>query len=189
MISTVSHELRSPLTFLVGYSELLSAEKDLPAEARERIKEMHQEADLADLIRRSVTKAKTKTSQHQVEVQLPQEPLRIKTDPDKLAQVLDNLLDNAIKYSPNGGGILIRGEHQDGKIKVSVIDQGIGISKEHQVRLFEKFYRVDSPLKHTVAGTGLGLSLCKRIIEAHGGRIWVESEEGKGSTFSFTIPS
>ncbi len=216
-ISTVSHELRSPLTFLVGYSELLSAEKDLPAGAMEKIKEMHQEAihmsslvedmlnisryesgrvefrwqevDLADLVRRSVTKAKARTSQHQVEAQLPQEPLRVRTDPDKLTQVLDNLLDNAIKYSPSGGSILVREERQNGQVKVSVIDQGIGINKEQQARLFEKFYRVDSSLKHQVAGTGLGLSLCKRIVEAHGGKIWVESEEGKGSTFSFTIPS
>jgi two-component system sensor histidine kinase VicK len=114
--------------------------------------------------------------------------LPVRTDPDKLQQVLDNLLDNAVKYSPTGGRITVLAERRPGQAQVSISDQGIGIPKEQQGRLFEKFYRVDSPLKHTVAGTGLGLNLCKHIIEAHGGRIWVESGPGGGSTFSFSLP-
>jgi len=216
VMSTISHELRSPLTFLVGYSELLAAQKDLPPDAREKAAEIYQEAvhmstlvedllnvsryesgrvelrwqetDLGELIKRSVTKARTKTSQHQVEIRLPAEPLPVRADPDKLLQVLDNLLDNAIKYSPNGGQIIVSGERRDGEVQVSVSDQGIGIPQEAQARLFDKFYRVDSPLKHEVAGTGLGLNLCQHIIKAHGGRIWVDSEEGKGATFSFALP-
>lgn len=79
-------------------------------------------------------------------------------------------------------------EERDGRLVFSVSDQGVGLSAEQQRRLFEKFYRADSAIKDQVPGTGLGLFLCKHIVEAQGGTIWVESEEGRGSTFSFTIP-
>ncbi len=219
VISTVSHELRSPLVFLVGYSELLAAQKDLPADAREKAQEIYQEAvhmsslvddllsvsryesgrvefhwqqvDMAELVKRAATKARAKSTEasgHRIEVRLPATPLSIQTDPDKLAQVLDNLLDNAIKYSPNGGQITVSGERRNGEVWLSVSDQGIGIPRDKQERLFEKFYRVDSPLKDTVPGTGLGLHLSQHIVKAHGGRMWLDSVEGKGSTFSIALP-
>ena len=216
-ISTLSHELRSPLTFLMGYSELLAQQEGLPPDAREQAKEIHQEAlhmsklvddllnisrhetgraelkleevNLSELIRRAVTKATTNTSRHQIETYLPPQPLKARVDPDKVLQVLDNLLTNAINYSPEGGKIIVTGENLGNEIRIGVSDQGIGIPKDKLELIFQKFYRVDSPLKHKVPGTGLGLSLCRYIVEAHGGRIWAESEEGKGSTFYFTIPT
>jgi signal transduction histidine kinase len=109
-------------------------------------------------------------------------------DPDRIAQVLRNLLDNAVKYSPDGGLVMLRGEMTENEVVVSVADQGVGISPEHLNRLFEKFFRVDSGLKRHVVGSGLGLPICRTIVEAHGGRIWAESKVGQGSTFYFTLP-
>jgi signal transduction histidine kinase len=105
-----------------------------------------------------------------------------------MRQVLDNLVSNAIKYSPQGGPIRI-GAWRDGPgVTVYVADQGIGIPTDEQVRLFNSFYRVDSGLRRQTKGTGLGLYLCKAIVEAHDGRIWVRSEAGRGSTFFFALP-
>jgi two-component system sensor histidine kinase VicK len=137
---------------------------------------------------KSVTRAQANTKTHQIEISPSEPALPVKADPDKMLQVLDNLLDNAIKYSPEGGLVTVTGQKKDGEVQVSVTDQGIGIPQEKQGMLFEKFYRVDSPLKSQVSGTGLGLNLCQHIVKAHGGRIWVDSEEGKGSTLSFAVP-
>jgi signal transduction histidine kinase len=102
--------------------------------------------------------------------------------------VLRNLLDNAVKYSPDGRLVILSGESRDDEVIVSVADQGVGISPEHLNRLFEKFFRVDSGLKRHVVGSGLGLPICRTIVEAHGGRIWAESKVGQGSTFYFMLP-
>jgi signal transduction histidine kinase/GAF domain-containing protein len=112
----------------------------------------------------------------------------IQGDETRLRQVLDNLIGNAIKYSPSGGEIAVEGAFDDESVRVSVSDQGIGLSAEEQARLFERFYRVDSTLSRKTQGTGLGLYLARAIVEAHGGTIRVESEPGHGSTFTFTIP-
>lgn len=216
LASTLSHELRSPLTFLVGYSELLASQEGLPDSAKAQATELHaeavhmsamvedllnlsriesgrvelkfDEADLAELAKRSVTKAAMTSSLHQLETNISQEPLMAKVDADKILQVLDNLLTNAIRYSPEGGKIVVAVEPMGEQVLVSVTDQGIGIPEDKLEAVFEQFYRVDSPLKHTVQGTGLGLALCQRIVEAHNGRIWVKSKEGEGSTFYFVIP-
>jgi len=216
LVSTVSHELRSPLTFLVGYSELLAGQEDLPEAAKAQALEIHkevmhmselveelldisryesgrfqlklQETDLNELIRHAVTKATTRTTVHRLGMMLPVEPVVVQLDPNKMAQVLDNLLTNAIKYSPKGGVVRVSMRRSEDAIEVSMADQGIGIPSDKQEMIFQKFYRVDSPLKNEVQGTGLGLNICKHIVEAHGGKIWVESQEGKGSTFYFTLP-
>ncbi|MBI4312396.1 MAG: HD domain-containing protein [Chloroflexi bacterium] len=216
LVSTVSHELRSPLTFLVGYSELLASQEDLPESAKAQASEIHkevvhmagmveelldisryesgrfqlklQDADLNELVRHAVTKATARAATHRLGMMLPMEPVVIKLDANKIAQVLDNLLTNAIKYSPNGGVIRVAMRRNEDAVEVSIADQGIGIPQDKLDLIFQKFYRVDSPLKNQVQGTGLGLSICKHIVEAHGGRIWVESQEGKGSTFFFTLP-
>jgi len=98
------------------------------------------------------------------------------------------LTNNAIKYSPKGGTITITGRHKDGIVTISVADQGMGIPKEHLGKVFDRFHRVDNRDTREVGGTGIGLYLVKHLVEAHGGKIWVESEVGKGSTFTFTLP-
>ncbi len=112
----------------------------------------------------------------------------IAADRDRLSQVVANLVSNAIKYTPTGGTIKVRAMQKDSRVEVRVTDNGMGISQEDQDSLFTKFFRVDSSLTREVGGTGLGLSICKTIIELHGGKIWVDSDFGKGSTFIFSIP-
>jgi signal transduction histidine kinase len=103
----------------------------------------------------------------------------------RVNSILNNLVDNAIKYSPDGGDIAVSVRSKDDCLIVGVKDPGIGISAEDQVRLFKPFERLETT---KVTGVGLGLNVCCRLVEAHGGRIWVESEPGKGSTFFFTLP-
>jgi signal transduction histidine kinase len=109
-------------------------------------------------------------------------------DERKIKQILLNLLSNAVKFTPEGGRIGINARQADGSVEISVSDTGIGISPEDQAKIFEEFRQVGSDYAHKVEGTGLGLTLAKKFVELHGGRIWVTSELGKGSTFSFTLP-
>jgi GAF domain-containing protein len=109
-------------------------------------------------------------------------------DERKIKQILLNLLSNAVKFTPEGGRIGISARQSDGSVEISVSDTGIGISPEDQSKIFEEFRQVGADYAHKVEGTGLGLTLAKKFVELHGGRIWVESEVGKGSTFSFTLP-
>jgi GAF domain-containing protein len=109
-------------------------------------------------------------------------------DERKIKQVLLNLLSNAVKFTPEGGRIGINARQTDGSVEISVSDTGIGIAPEDQAKIFEEFRQVGSDYAHKTEGTGLGLTLAKKFVELHGGKIWVESEVGKGSTFSFTLP-
>jgi two-component system sensor histidine kinase VicK len=109
-------------------------------------------------------------------------------DPKRIEQVLRNLLSNAIKYSPEGGTITVQGCGDERQLLVQVSDGGIGIPSEDLERVFERFYRVENEITQSVRGAGLGLSVCRGIVEAHGGHIWVESALGAGSTFYFTLP-
>src|SRR4029434_6308304 len=109
-------------------------------------------------------------------------------DERKIKQILLNLLSNAVKFTPEGGRIGIKARQADGSVEISVTDTGIGISPEDQAKIFEEFRQVGSDYAHKVEGTGLGLTLAKKFVELHGGKIWVESEVGKGSTFRFTLP-
>jgi signal transduction histidine kinase len=109
-------------------------------------------------------------------------------DERKIKQILLNLLSNAVKFTPEGGRIHINARQVDGSVEISVSDTGIGIAHQDQPKIFEEFRQVGSDYSHKVEGTGLGLTLAKKFVELHGGRIWVESEPGKGSTFSFTLP-
>jgi GAF domain-containing protein len=109
-------------------------------------------------------------------------------DERKIKQVLLNLLSNAVKFTPEGGRIGIKARQADGSVEISVSDTGIGIAPEDQPKIFEEFRQVGSDYAHKIEGTGLGLTLAKKFVELHGGKIWVESEVGKGSTFSFTLP-
>jgi signal transduction histidine kinase len=105
-----------------------------------------------------------------------------------LQEVLSNLIDNAVKYSPAGGMIWIGGRADLSGVTVYVADQGIGIPAEEQARIFDRFHRVQSEQQRRTKGTGLGLYLARAIVEAHGGRIWVESMPGRGSVFIFSLP-
>jgi signal transduction histidine kinase len=109
-------------------------------------------------------------------------------DERKIKQILLNLLSNAVKFTPEGGRIGINARQIDGSVEISVTDTGIGIAPEDQAKIFEEFRQVGGDYAHKKEGTGLGLTLAKKFVELHGGKIWVESEVGKGSTFSFTLP-
>jgi signal transduction histidine kinase len=110
-------------------------------------------------------------------------------DKEKLKEVMINLISNAIKYSPAGGNVDVRLRMDESNLRIEVQDHGIGIPKEHQSKLFEAFYRVDSSHTASIPGTGLGLTIVKAIVEHHGGRCWFDSEVGKGTTFSLLIPA
>jgi signal transduction histidine kinase len=112
----------------------------------------------------------------------------VDADPQRIAQVLRNLVDNAVKYSPAGGLVVVRGEVEGGEVVISVADQGVGIAPEDLNRLFERFFRVKSGLGRHIVGSGLGLPISHAIVESHGGRIWAESKLGMGTTLYFTLP-
>ncbi|MCD4755359.1 MAG: ATP-binding protein, partial [Deltaproteobacteria bacterium] len=124
-----------------------------------------------------------------IEVELScAEEIVAKIDPQLLEQAVVNLIDNAIKYSNDGGTVRVEALQRKNEIIISVSDQGCGIEKEHLPRLFERFYRADKARSRQMGGTGLGLAIVKHIAQAHGGRVAVESIPGKGSTFSIHIP-
>jgi len=120
-------------------------------------------------------------------LELPLSLTLVWADKGRLEQVITNLLSNALKFTPKGGKVTLRAKEDNTALIVEIQDTGIGIAKENLRRVFETYYRVEDG-KHHTSGLGLGLALCKVIVEAHGGKIWVESEEGKGTTFSFSLP-
>jgi signal transduction histidine kinase len=128
------------------------------------------------------------TTTHRFILDFAQDFPIISGDEERLRQVFDNLVSNAIKYAPEGGEIRIGGWSDSNQVTVYVADQGIGIPEEEQSQLFQRFYRVDSSLRRKTQGAGLGLYLCRSIVEAHGGRIWLRSEPGKGTTVFFALP-
>jgi len=144
---------------------------DLPKEARKVAKRLGEQTEI-----------------HRIEVDFPPEFPSILADPEKIGEVLTNLGENAVKFSPQGGTIIIKGETSGNEVSVTVADEGIGVPLQDQERIFERFYRVEASLTRPTQGIGLGLYICKSLVEAHGGRIWVESEPGKGSRFTFTLP-
>ncbi|MBM4466256.1 MAG: PAS domain S-box protein [Chloroflexi bacterium] len=139
---------------------------------------------------------RTQSSEHMFTLDFPPDPSpgsghrfpAVRGDIERLRQVLTNLLSNAIKYSPRGGLIRTGGWADDDWVYVYVADEGIGIPRSEQERIFERFYRAESPLTRRTEGAGLGLYLCKEVVEAHGGKIWVQSEPGKGARFIFKLP-
>ena len=112
----------------------------------------------------------------------------VRMDKGRINQVMDNLMANALKFSPNGGGIEVRMQDLPDSVHVIVSDQGVGMPKEKQNRIFDRFYQIDGSSRRRFGGTGIGLAIVKRIIDAHHGKIWVESELSKGSSFHFTLP-
>jgi signal transduction histidine kinase len=127
-------------------------------------------------------------AKHTLRTKLPGNLPVIWGDPDKVEQILTNLVGNAIKYSPEGGEVLVTVDHDGDTVQVSVRDQGIGMSPRDMGQLFEKFYRVDRDEVRRGGGTGLGLYITKRLVEMHGGRLWA-AWPGVGSVFHFTLPT
>ncbi len=215
-VSTAAHELRTPLTSIRGFSEILLT-RDLDETRRRRYLNLiaAQSIQLANLIDDLLDVARIEAG-HALSfnwawvevgaiIQQAAQPF-IETSPShrfrfegldkaplvyadafRLEQVMRNLYSNAVKYSPHGGDVLTRLRVMDDTLEISVQDEGIGLRPEHQERIFEKFFRVDAS-NSAPSGTGLGLTICKQIVELHGGRIWVESRYGAGSTFYFTLP-
>ncbi len=216
LVSTVSHELRTPLTSMRGFTELLLTRDFTPEKQRAMLSVMHQESvrlttlidnfldlqrmaegrqpyafesvDLAPLLHEAIGVFSAEQARHPVRLTI-QAPLPlVRADPDRVRQVLRNLLSNAIKYTPDGGPVSM-GAHREGEeVVVWITDRGIGIAPEALPKLFTRFFRVANTATRTIGGTGLGLALVKEIIDGHHGRVWVDSTEGKGSTFFFTIP-
>jgi two-component system phosphate regulon sensor histidine kinase PhoR len=120
--------------------------------------------------------------------EMPDHVTPVRGDEDRIGQVLINLLHNAVKFSPNGGEIVVGVREAENEIVVWVRDPGIGVPRADRARIFERFYKVDRARVRGRGGTGLGLSIARHVVQMHGGRIWVESEEGEGSTFSFSVP-
>jgi signal transduction histidine kinase len=145
---------------------------------------------LVEALQNGVTMVRERAARHGIALALDVAPGvdLIEADPRKVKQVLFNLLSNAVKFTPDGGRVDVTAAHANGDIVVAVRDTGIGISPEDQGRIFEEFQQARRQTERSREGTGLGLSLAKRFVELHGGRIWVESEPGKGSTFTFTLP-
>lgn len=144
-----------------------------------------------DLVRSAIDlfQEKIREKQIQFEFRLPSKKLpKVKVDPEKISSVIQNLLDNAIRYNFQGGKITINLSQKNKEIEFSIEDSGIGIPENEKENIFQKFFRSSNAIKTEPEGSGLGLFVSKNIIETHGGKIWFESKEGKGSTFYFTIP-
>ena len=221
LLSILSHELRAPLTTIKGSSRTLLRHGDrLDAETtRQLLADIDGEADrlhrlidnLLDLsragagpgalrteptavdvlVRRVVGDASARAGQRRLRARVAAELPRPAVDAVRIEQVLRNLIDNAIKFSPPGSAIdvtaAVRAAESGPEIVVSVADQGPGIAPEYQERIFERFFRVE-PDGMSVSGAGLGLAICRRFVELHGGRIEVVSAVGQGATFRFTLP-
>ena len=219
LVSTISHEFKSPLAAIRQLAEMLHSGR-LPSEQRRqkyydilleqserlsllidnvlnlaRIEEgrkefFYKEADLGILIQEVVSSMQEQVGHEGFEIgfEIGEENVRAEVDRESLSQVLANLLDNAVKYSGDSRKILVRLSAEDGHAVIRVCDSGIGIRNEEHEKIFDRFYRCGDELTRTVRGTGLGLSLVKEIVEAHKGSVHVESEPGKGSTFSVRLP-
>ena len=146
--------------------------------------------DIAEQIERCLETTSLKAGRKQIalEAQIPSTLPLVRGDAGLLREVLQNLLDNAVQYTPQGGRIQVLLTVGARDVVITIADTGIGIPLADQERIFERFYRVDAARSREAGGTGLGLSIAKHIVEAHGGRLWVESEVGSGSRFSFSVP-
>jgi len=218
LLSTISHELRTPLASIKGYASMLllySRRLDVKQKnesiqaidrATDRLTELidHlldmsrldagllkltlQPVKIPEILTAAVKEAKLRAPGYDFNLDIKEGAPDAAADVRRLRQIIDNILDNAVKYSPEGTEITMRLEIKPQELLISITDQGRGIPESEYKQIFERMYRIEQRLKKDPGGLGLGLSLCKALVEAHGGRIWVESKIGKGSTFYFTIP-
>jgi len=216
-ISLVSHELRSPLTSISASVELMLESPHDQSLLQEMLTIVHSQSqnliqfveDILDIsqieagqikvrqepvtllptLRKIVRDFQKQTNQHRLMIKSPDQIPFVLADRGKVEMVINNLIKNAIKYSPDGGRILVEIlDPMNGEIVVNVIDEGIGIPPEHLEKIFDRFYRVDTGDDRKIYGHGLGLHISKQLVELQGGRIWVRSKEGQGSCFSFCLP-
>lgn len=218
LISSVSHELRTPLTLIKGYStsllrkdvtwdtetqgEFLQIIDEKTDELRDLIDKILQSAKLEAgalklekeplliprLAQKVVEEISPRSRKHRFTLEFPPTFPVVEADVRCIEQVLRNLVENAVKYSPAGGKVSVEGEARDDQLVVRVRDEGVGIPAEHREKVFDRFYRVSGQLTRRSPGSGLGLSIVKGHVEAHGGRVWLDSTVGKGTTFHFSLP-
>jgi PAS domain S-box-containing protein len=218
-VSTVSHQLRAPLTSIYGFAETLlrrdvlfgegereaflryiaseaqrltSIVDTLLSVARLEAGDLQVElvpTDLGAVVSEVVTSVQetAAVNGHRFVLHLPEEPLAASADREKLGQILTNLLDNAVKFSPTGGTVTVEAQRRAGRVEVRVVDEGQGIPEDERERIFSKFHRTDSSPRGP-SGAGLGLFIARGLVRAMGGRIWVDSAEGGGSSFAFELP-
>ena len=218
VMAALSHELRTPLASIKGYTTaLMLDEVTWPEEKRQEfLRHINAETDnlermvsdimdsslidigqlkiepqplrLPHLAGEAVQEMQLHSSNHRFVVDFSSDFPIVEADPRRIRQVFVNILDNSIKYSPDGGLIVIRGEVRENDVVVSFADQGVGISPEDLIPLFDKYFRVKSPTGYHVPGTGLGLPVARAIVETHGGRIWAKSSVGEGTTLFISLP-
>jgi K+-sensing histidine kinase KdpD len=217
-LATLSHELRTPLAAIKGYSTaLLLEEVDWSLEKQQDFLHLIEEEcdnlqtminDILDsslidvgqmvlafqptrlerLANEVAEEMQHRTQDHRLVVDFPTDYPLLEVDPLRIKQVMRNIIDNSIKYSPAGGLVVIRSSVRTHDVVISISDQGVGISPEDLIPLFDKYFRVKSPTGYHVPGTGLGLPVARAIVEAHGGRIWAESKVDEGTTLYFSLP-
>ncbi len=216
-LARAAHQLRTPLTSIRGFSEILVTRDDIGEDERKKfLFHINKEAetlasmlrdildvsrlesglgyslrrtrcDASGIVRRAVDSFRDSCKKHRIQVSMPDQLPQLLVDGGRIEQVLDNIIGNAIKYSPEGGNVRVIGRVVGDFLEVSVEDEGIGMTEDQAKRFFEKFYKAD--VSNTApAGTGLGTTIVKHIVEAHGGRVWVDSVRGKGTAVRFTLP-
>jgi PAS domain S-box-containing protein len=223
-VSTVSEEIRRPLTSIYGFAETLLRQDVLFGEEERRtfLSYIASESErLTQIVDALLNVARLDAGDlelnlvptdvvvvvgevvdtlqradsgvdngHRFVVDVPGEPLAAQADPERLRQVLQNLMDNAIKFSPDGGTVTVSARRRAATVEISVVDEGIGIPAGEQKRIFQKFYRADSaPSREGIGGAGLGLFIARGLVAAMGGRMWVSSREGEGASFAFELPT
>ncbi|MGF2615973.1 response regulator [Rossellomorea vietnamensis] len=216
LVSTVSHELRTPLASVLGYTELLINRELRPERQKKYLNTIYQEAarltalindfldvqrmesgkqtydkkyeSLTPILKKVIEGLRINTKLHDIQFVSESEDDFVLGDRDKLLQVFQNLIQNAVKYSPDGGNIMIKLKTISNDLHVSVRDEGLGVPEDAIPALFTKFFRVDNSDRRKIGGTGLGLAIAKEIIKAHDGDITLDTELGKGSTFSVILP-
>ncbi|MFJ7753856.1 ATP-binding protein [Peribacillus muralis] len=215
-VSTVSHELRTPLASVLGFTELMLNKPLKPERQTKYLQTIYNEAkrltalindfldvqkmesgkqiyekkyvEILPLIQKVIEHLEINTEHHDIQLQIETSDLMILGDRIKLEQAFTNLLSNSIKYSPDGGRILVRVHTRNDMLSIDIEDEGLGIPKESLPHLFQKFYRVDNSDRRRIGGTGLGLAIVDEIIKSHGGQVTVVSQYGQGSTFTISLP-
>jgi two-component system sensor histidine kinase SenX3 len=216
-VANVSHELRTPVGAVAVLAETLLAGADdvdlVTSVAARTVEESHRAVrtlddllelssieaagpatdvvDLADVLHAAVARGRVADPDDRVDIELfpPVRALRVRGDEKQLSSALGNLVENAVKYSPNGGAVQLRAYTDERNVELTVADQGIGIPQRDLDRIFERFYRVDKGRGRGTGGTGLGLAIVRHVAGNHGGEVQVSSREGQGSTFVLRLPA